>query len=115
MIDFACKQFNLDDIVKCALALTKSDFEVLRFFMKNLDLDATSEKVAESVNINLSTSQRALKKLHEKNILIRSQKNLSSGGYIFTYQIKDKTELKSMIRSIIEKWFQKVDEELKRW
>ena len=48
MIDFACKQFNLKDVIKCSLGLTKADLEIFEFLLKNngqYNTDVISKKV----------------------------------------------------------------------
>ncbi len=33
-MDFACKEFKIEDVIKCALNLTKADLNVMRHFFK---------------------------------------------------------------------------------
>ena len=33
MIDFACKEFKIEDVIKCALNLTKADLNVMKYFL----------------------------------------------------------------------------------
>lgn len=115
MIDFACKQFSLDDVIKCGLGLTKADFNVAKYLIKNSIEWFTSDKIAKNLNLNQTTVQRALKKLFDKNVVIRSQKNLENGGYIYVYQIKSKKEIHSLIMGIIDKWTKKIELELEQW
>ncbi|NCN86639.1 MarR family transcriptional regulator, partial [archaeon] len=41
MIDFACKKFDIEEVIKCSLALSKSDFRILKFLMQNDDSFST--------------------------------------------------------------------------
>jgi len=75
----------------------------------------TSDKIAKKLNLNLTTVQRALKKLYETGVVIRSQKNLDNGGYIYVYQIKSKKEIHSLIMNVIRKWTKTVELELEQW
>jgi predicted transcriptional regulator len=114
MIDFACKRFELNEVIKCGLALTKSEMKIMYFLIKNRDR-FTSLSLSKNLELDLSTVQRALKKLNEKNLVIRSQKNLSNGGYLYSYEIRDKKEIRKILMSVIHNWVKKVEDELGRW
>lgn len=114
-MDFACKDFKLEEVVRCSLGLTKGEYKVLNFLIKLKDEKRLSKEIAKEVNLDLSTTQRCLKKLHEKDIINRSQKNLNSGGYVFVYSIQDKTQIKKIISQIISKWAEKFHNEINRW
>lgn len=114
MIDFACKRFELTEVIKCGLGLTKSDWIILEFLMKNRK-KVTSYELAESLNIDVSTAQRSLKRLSEKSLVIRSQTNLLSGGYYYSYEINNKNEIRKMILKVIHGWVGKVELELNKW
>jgi len=34
-MEFACKNFNLEEVIRCGFNLTKADFLVFEFLMKN--------------------------------------------------------------------------------
>ncbi len=114
MIDFACKQFNLQDIIKCSLGLTKADVQVFEFLLKSTGSFKT-EAIAKKINVDLSTAQRAVKKLHDKNLVKRMQKNLPGGGYVFEYQINDKKVIRKTVLDIVNKWTNRVEQELEQW
>lgn len=115
MINFACKQFQMEDVIRCALSLTKSDYKVFEFFMDNHDEWWTSSKVSKKLSLDTSTTQRSVKKLHEKNILQRTQSNLEGGGYLFYYKIKHKDEVADILKEIIESWVNRVKDALDKW
>jgi len=79
--------------------LKKQNFEIIEGFFVNSRLGV----------------QRALKKLYETGVVIRSQKNLDNGGYIYVYQIKSKKEIHSLIMNVIRKWTKTVELELEQW
>lgn len=114
MIDFACKRFDLNEIIKCALGLTKSDFKILKLLISN-DNYLTSSNVQKELKLDLSTAQRSLKKLRQKELILRRQKNLSSGGYVFEYKAKNKKEIREYIFKIVENWNNKVRHELEKF
>ena len=115
MIDFACKQFKIEEVIKCSLGLTKADLKVMVLLTKNSTKWYTTDLIAEKMELNLSTAQRAVKKLHEKDILKRMQNNLDGGGYVYAYQVKDKDQIITVIMSIVNNWVNKVEAELSKW
>ena len=115
MIDFACKTFQLDEIIRCSFTITKADFRVMEYMVKRDEHWFTTEELAENLNLNLTTIQRAVKKLFEKQVLERKQNNLSSGGYIYIYRIKDKSQIRKLILEIIDDWKGNVERQLKSW
>jgi len=114
MIDFACKRFELKEVIKCGLGLTKSDFTIMDFLVKNRKT-FNSNDLAEKLSLDLSTVQRSLKNLNERNVVIRSQNNLSGGGYVYFYKINDKVIIKDLMMKIINGWVKKVEYELDKW
>ncbi len=115
MIDFACKEFRINDVIKCALNLTRADMKILEYnILKNEQWNNT-DIIASETDLDLSTVQRSVKKLHEKGVLIKSQTNLDGGGYSFIYRIKDKEEIKKLIMNIVNTWVKKVENELEEW
>ncbi len=114
-MDFACKQFNLDEVVKCSLSLTRAEFEILEFLMKNSAKKFHSSDIAKSTKLDLSTVQRSMKKMSEKNIVRRSQINLDGAGYTFVYCVCNKQEIKDLIKATIKGWADKFDSEIERW
>jgi len=114
-IDFACKGFEIEEVVKCSLSLTKSDYALLKFLIKHFSKDFSTEELSKELSFEKSTIQRAVKKLHGKNLLFRRQMNSSKGGYLFFYRIKDKKELRKRILDIVEGWYRLFRIELEKW
>ena len=114
MIDFACKKFRLGEVIKCSLGLTRSELALMEMLMKN-DKYYTTEDLSKKMGLDLSTIQRAVKKLHEKEIVERRQNNLGSGGYLFLYRIRGKQHIEKVIMDIIQGWVDRVQSELRSW
>ncbi len=110
-VDFACRNFELFEVVRCALGLTKGETKVFRYFLESSGWESTKQ-VSEDLGLDLSTVQRAVKKLYGKGVLKRFQQNLDNGGYQFVYQSRDSGEVKEEIMSVINSWVDRVDEEL---
>ena len=115
MIDFACKEFDLEDIIKCGLGLTQTEYNIFKYFLDNKNKEFITTKISKEMNLNLTTIQKATKKLYEKEILIRHQKNLEHGGYVYTYEISSKKKVRSVIKNLIRNWSEKVEKEIDRW
>lgn len=115
MLDFACKRFSLEEVIRCGLALTKSECKLLRYMMNNSTEWYTTEELSKQLNLNLSTIQRSVKNLHTKEVIDRSQNNLETGGYVFLYKVKKKRELREMLINIVRSWSERVERELERW
>jgi len=114
MIDFACKRFEIEDIVRCGFGLSKADYQILVSLMKNSDNGLTTKELADVLKLDLSTCQRSVKKLFEKEIISRSQFNLNS-GYLYKYSIRDKKLIKEKILFIIRGWVGGVETSIKSW
>ncbi|MDH3353183.1 MAG: BlaI/MecI/CopY family transcriptional regulator [Nanoarchaeota archaeon] len=114
MIDFACKQFNLNDIVKCGLGLTKSEFKVMQYFWGHKN-ECMTANISEKLGLKLTTVQKAVKKLSDKGVIVRHQKNLSGGGYVYTYECNSKERIRLVLKGIISNWSKMVNAEIDKW
>jgi len=115
MIDFACKRFDLDDVIKCGLGLTRAEFRVMKYFLEKRDVECTTSSMSRKMKLNLTTVQKAVKKLNEKGVIVRHQKNLENGGYVYTYECKSKAEIRKIVKGIIGKWFGEVERRVDGW
>lgn len=115
MVDFACKEFQIEAVIKCGLNLTKAELQVLKYLLGNDTRWFTTEQIAADLSLDISTVQRSVKKLTEKKVLQKFQNNLDGGGYFFVYRIKNKREIKELIMKIIHSWVERVEKELIIW
>ena len=113
-MQFACRQINMDEVVKCSLGLTRAEYKVFKKYMQ-LKKEITLANLAEKTRLDRTTVQKASLKLVEKGLLLRFQHNRSRGGYEFIYKIKDKEEIRNKARSIVRAWWEAVDQELNSW
>lgn len=114
-LNFACKRFELEEVIKCGLSLSNADYKIMDFLMKNSKDYFNTFEISSRLGFDKSTVQRSIKKLHKKGIVTRNQKNLSRGGYSFSYNIKNKNEIKSMIKEIMNNWIKIFEERLDKW
>lgn len=115
MIDFACRKFGLDEIIKCGLGLTRADMRLFLHMLKNCDERYAAEDLADALRVNKSTAQRALKRLHERGVISRHQNNLQGGGYVFIYQAQKKDVIKGLLLGSIHRTLEETESELERW
>lgn len=115
MVDFACKEFQIEAVIKCGLNLTRAELQVLKYLLGNDTRWFTTEQIAADLSLDISTVQRSVKKLTEKKVLQKFQNNLDGGGYFFVYRIKNKREIKELIMKIIHSWVERVEKELIIW
>lgn len=114
-MDFACKEFKIEDVIKCALSLTKADIKVMKYFLNETEQWTDTESVSKALKLDISTVQRSVKKLHEKEVLQRSQQNLDGGGYVFRYKVHSRTKIRNIIISIVNSWADRLGQELEKW
>lgn len=114
-MDFACKEFKVEDVIKCALSLTKADLNVMKRFLNEPEKWVDTDALSKSLKLDISTVQRSVKKLHEKGILQRSQQNLDGGGYVYIYKINSKNQIKNIILEIVQSWADRLEQELEQW
>jgi predicted transcriptional regulator len=115
MIDFACKEFKVEDVIKCALNLTKADLKVMKYFLNETEQWVDTESLSKALELDISTIQRSVKKLHEKEILQRSQQNLDGGGYVFRYKTHSRAKIKNIIMTVVNSWADRLGQELDKW
>ncbi len=115
MIDFACKTFDLDEIIKCSLGLTKAEYRLFSFMLKNNEDWMNTSQLSKKTSLSLSTMQRCMKTLHEKDVVERRQENLGGGGYTYIYKAREKDHIRKIISEIIKNWSSKVEKELRAW
>jgi len=109
MVTFSCKKISKEDLVKCSLALNKTEYNLLMFLLKK-DQSFTAIQISELMNLDRTTIQKAISSLVEKKLVKRKQKNISGGGYTFLYLIENKQEIKNKMREVIRKWCKGVEE-----
>lgn len=114
MISFACQDIEFKDLLRCSFDLNKTEYHVFMFLLKK-EKSYTAAKLAKTLNIDRTTVQKAIKKLAEKNLVFRQQQNLEKGGYTYHYKIKNKEDTKIRMQKIVEKWYEEVIREIKKF
>ena len=113
MITFACKKIEKEELIRCSFDLNKTEYNVLMFMLKRKNMHTVSQ-IAESMGLERTTVQKAVKTLLSRNLIKRTQKNLPRGGYTFLYRINNKDEIKSKMKEIVHEWYKTVEREIDR-
>jgi predicted transcriptional regulator len=109
MITFSCKNITEEELTRCSFNLSKTEYNVLIFLLKNYKRH-TVLHLSNSIKLERTTIQKAVKGLVEKGLVDKIQKNLPKGGYIFLYKAKYKEEIKSKIKKLAHKWYKDFQE-----
>jgi predicted transcriptional regulator len=59
----------------------------MKYFLNETERWIDTDTLSKVLNLDISTIQHSVKKLHEKEILQRLQQNLDGGSYVFRYKI----------------------------
>ncbi|PIY60146.1 MarR family transcriptional regulator [Candidatus Woesearchaeota archaeon CG_4_10_14_0_8_um_filter_47_5] len=114
MINFACTAIKFEELITCSFGLTKTDYNVLLFLLSSGE-SLTTQEIARTMNLERSTVQKSVKRLAEKNLVLRIQENLDAGGFLFHYQTKNKESIKQKMLKTIETWTDEVKNEIEKW
>jgi len=112
-INFACKTFPINNVLKCSFGLTTTEFEVLKILLKKNE--SSVDEIATLLGKNRTTIQRSIKPLINKNLIKRKQYNLDGGGYQYYYSPAHKEEIKKRIRNEFQSFTEKVTNEIEKW
>ncbi|HEY3362138.1 MAG TPA: MarR family transcriptional regulator, partial [Methanosarcina sp.] len=91
------------------------DLKVMKYFLNEKEQWVDTEFLSKVLKLDISTVQRSVKKLHEKEILQRTQQNLDGGGYVFKYKINSRTKIKNIIMTVVNSWANRLGQELEKW
>ncbi len=108
MITFSCKKISKKDLIKCTFDLNKTEYNLLLFlFGKNKKY--TVFQISKNMELDRTTIQKAIKILVIKNLIRRTQRNISKGGYTFLYEINNKNQIKKRIKKMVYTWYKGIE------
>ncbi len=113
-IDFACKRFELSQIIKCVFGMTRMELDIFYFFLQQNE-EISAKVIAQKKKLDITTVQKALKKFTDKGLLVRRQINLDKGGFSYVYQLKSRVEIQRIISKTLTNWTKNVMDELQVW
>lgn len=114
MINFACRKIELSELIRCSLDMSKAEYKIFVYMLGNKNT-FTVKELSKKLGLDRTSIQKSLKGLMERRILERRQKNLSKGGYVYVYRIKDKEEIKYKVLETMRRWFKQAEESIKKW
>lgn len=114
MISFACQDIEFKDLLRCSFEMNKTEYNIMMFLLRE-EQAYTASKLGKLMKLDRTTVQKSIKRLAEKNIVLRLQTNLEKGGYMFMYRIRDKDEIKDRMLKIVENWHKEVKNQIKNW
>ena len=100
-IQFACKTFSTDQIMKCSFGLSTTELMILKALISEKDRYISTMEITEIIKRDRTTIQRSLTSLTEKDLVLRRQKNADKGGYSYIYAAIDKEQIKTRITEVI--------------
>ncbi len=111
-LEFACKVFKVDEVLRCSFGLNKTEYLILR---KLLTKELSANQLSKFIKKDQSTIQRSLKKLLAKKLVKRRQVNLSKGGYEFLYKTISKEVIKNQMREMFDNFKKLVTNTINEW
>jgi predicted transcriptional regulator len=87
----------------------------MKYFLNEIERWIDTDTLLKVLNLDISTIQRSVKKLHEKEILQRLQQNLDGGGYVFRYKINSRAKIKNILMTVVNSWAYRLGQELEKW
>lgn len=114
MIRFACREIGFSELIRCSLNMSKAEYRIF-IFMVEREKPLKIKEISKALGIDRTSVQKILKKLMEKGMVKRRQKNLEGGGYLYIYSIQKKEEIKEWILQKMEEWMENAKESVRKW
>ena len=112
-LNFACKKFPIEQVLRCSFGLSNPEFRILKVLLSKGERSV--EEIGDELGKDRTTIQRSIKNLVQKKLVKRKQYNLENGGYQFYYLPQDKEEIKEKIKEHFVQFSSMVREEVEKW
>jgi predicted transcriptional regulator len=112
-VDFACRRFPIDQVLRCSFGLSNAEFLVMKTLLSRGEKSV--EELSTLLGKDRTTVQRTMKPLLAKGLVRRRQYNLESGGYQYGYTPQDREAIKRRIQEHFDHFTRTVNEEIGRW
>ncbi|MDG6228666.1 MAG: helix-turn-helix domain-containing protein [Candidatus Thermoplasmatota archaeon] len=104
------KNMQCEEAIKCVFDLNKLDIRVYK------ELKRIGEERADALALVLdkerSTVYRSLQKLTDAGICRKMRRSIEQGGYYYTYQCNDISNIQKKAFDCLDSWYQSVKETL---
>ncbi len=98
--------------MRCSFNLNKTEYNILIFLLKK-NKKCSVIQIAEAINLERTTVQKAIKNLSNKKLVRKWKRNLAKGGCLYLYIVIDKKDIKKNMLNIIYRWYQEVEKQIK--
>ena len=99
-VTFGCRTISLKKILKCSFEINDTEYAILSLLLNKKS--CSSKEISSNVDKDLSTVQRNIKSLYEKELVTRRQFNLDKGGYVYVYSSIPRDELKALVKEKLD-------------
>ncbi|MGD2200260.1 MAG: helix-turn-helix domain-containing protein [Candidatus Bathyarchaeota archaeon] len=103
-------ELSANEIMKCALGVRTTEIEAYCAIVTSEP--STVQEVAERLGKSRSTAQRLLQNLVEKGLARREERLIGLGGYQYLYTPVPPEEMKTAVRSALDRWYERMLDEL---
>ncbi|MFH0961565.1 MAG: MarR family transcriptional regulator [archaeon] len=114
MIHFACKRIEMEEIVRCSFALSKTEYKILSILMRSGKGLGVSE-IAARLSLDRTGIQKSVKGLVRKKLAERKKSDRASGGFSFLYSAKAPGEIRRRMKASANSWVSGVFREIDGW
>lgn len=115
MIDFSCREPNVEEIIRCSFALSRTEYKTLSILASNPKKSFVASELALRMSLERTGAQKALKSLLGKGLCLRKKCNLPDGGYTFCYSISNPAKVRAMAKKSVSDWSRKAFREIASW
>lgn len=105
-MDITCGKLDIEDVIACSLSLKKSEYKIFEILLRSKE-NMTIQEICDRLKLDRTTIQKILKALSQKSLVHRYQQNLDNGGYLYSYNVKDKQAVKNHIKNSLKQWYEK--------
>jgi uncharacterized protein len=110
-VTFACKKITHEELVRCSFDLNKTEYNVLVFLLKR-GREIMISGIADGMDLERTTVQKAMKRLLKKQLIKRFRRNLPKGGYIYLYNVSKRDEIKARMKEAVHGWYNRINREI---
>jgi len=111
MINFACKVFSNNQVLRCSFGLNETELNTLKELIKK---ESSTNDLSEALKKHKSVIQRGIKKLLKNKLITRRQVNLQK-GYEYYYKAISKEELKNRANNSFKLFNETVNKTINDW
>jgi len=90
------------DLLCCAFGLLHSEIDT---YFALVSGEKRAEEIAALVRMDRTTIQRALKRLLERQLVVRDRRDIERGGYYYVYRAVSPEDVRREILSQLDHWY----------